>query len=114
MIFNGFIYKMYGKEKGHEFLAGYLIERSLSVDNIFVFMLIFQYFRVQPQVPVPCAVLGDYRRADIPRGIMIAAGAALMQRFEWIIYVFGAFLVYTGIKMALPRRRGDRRRRKIR
>lgn len=100
LIFNGFIYKIYGKEIGHQFLAGYLIERSLSIDNIFVFILIFQYFRVKPKYQYRVLFWGIIG-ALIFRGIMIAAGSALMQRFEWIIYVFGAFLIYTGIKMAM-------------
>lgn len=88
-----------GKQKALEFLTGYLIELALSVDNIFVFVLIFAYFRVPPKYQhrvLFWGVLG----ALAMRGIMIAAGALLIERFHWIIYVFGAFLVYTGIKMA--------------
>jgi tellurite resistance protein TerC len=88
-----------GRQKALEFMTGYLIELALSVDNIFVFVLIFAYFRVPPQYQhrvLFWGVLG----ALVMRGIMIAAGALLIERFHWIIYVFGAFLVYTGIKMA--------------
>ena len=88
-----------GRTHALEFLTGYVIELALSVDNIFVFVLIFAYFKVPPQYQhrvLFWGVLG----ALVMRGIMIAAGAILIDRFHWIIYVFGAFLVYTGIKMA--------------
>ena len=88
-----------GRTDALEFVTGYLIELALSVDNIFVFVLIFAYFRVPPQYQhrvLFWGVLG----ALVMRGMMIAAGALLIERFHWIIYVFGAFLVYTGIKMA--------------
>lgn len=88
-----------GQKDALEFLTGYLIELALSVDNIFVFVLIFAYFKVPPQYQhrvLFWGVLG----ALVMRGVMIAAGALLITRFHWIIYVFGAFLVYTGIKMA--------------
>src|SRR5687767_13484830 len=88
-----------GQKDALEFLTGYLIELALSVDNIFVFVLIFAYFKVPPQYQhrvLFWGVLG----ALVMRGVMIAAGALLIERFHWIIYVFGAFLVYTGIKMA--------------
>jgi tellurite resistance protein TerC len=88
-----------GQKDALEFLTGYLIELALSVDNIFVFVLIFAYFKVPPQFQhrvLFWGVLG----ALVMRGVMIAAGALLIERFHWIIYVFGAFLVYTGIKMA--------------
>ena len=88
-----------GKTDALEFLTGYVIELALSVDNIFVFVLIFAYFKVPPKYQhrvLFWGVLG----ALVMRGVMIGAGALLISRFEWIIYVFGAFLVYTGIKMA--------------
>lgn len=84
--------------KFKEFLTGYLIELSLSVDNLFVFLLIFSYFKVPPQFQhrvLFWGVLG----ALVMRIVMIFLGATLIERFHWIIYVFGAFLVYTGIKM---------------
>lgn len=99
LLFNGWLWWSRGAAAGTEFLAGYLIEKSLSVDNIFVFLTLFGYFNV----PAPYqhrvlfwGVLG----ALVMRGAMIAAGAALLERFDWIIYVFGAFLVVTGIHMA--------------
>jgi tellurite resistance protein TerC len=88
-----------GASVGGEYFAGYLIEYSLSVDNMFVFVLIFSYFKVpfayQHQV-LFFGILG----AIIFRGIFIALGTALIQNFEWIIYVFGAFLIYTAIRIA--------------
>ena len=89
-----------GKKHALEFITGYVIELALSVDNIFVFVLIFNYFAVPPKHQhrvLFWGVLG----ALVFRGGMIGAGALLLQRFEWIIYVFGAFLVFTGIRMAL-------------
>ena len=87
---------------GLEFLTGYIIELCLSVDNVFVFIVIFQYFRVDPRHQhrvLFWGVLG----AVIMRAIFIFAGVTLINRFHWIIYVFGAFLVYTGIKLAIPK-----------
>jgi tellurite resistance protein TerC len=88
-----------GKAKALEFVTGYLIELALSVDNIFVFVLLFSYFKVPPKYQhrvLFWGVLG----ALVMRGAMIGAGALLIERFHWIIYVFGAFLVFTGIRMA--------------
>ncbi|MEW5928773.1 MAG: TerC family protein [Gemmatimonadota bacterium] len=88
-----------GRQDALEFITGYLIELALSVDNIFVFVLIFSYFKVPPKYQhrvLFWGVLG----ALVMRGTMIAAGAFLIERFHWIIYVFGAFLVFTGIRMA--------------
>lgn len=82
-----------------EFLAGYLIEKALSVDNIFVFILIFSYFKVQPKYQHRILFWGILG-ALIFRGILIAVGAALISRFEWVIYIFGLFLIYTGVRMA--------------
>src|SRR5258707_909803 len=85
-------------EKGLQFVAGYLIELSLSVDNLFVFLLIFSYFKVPPKYQhrvLYWGVLG----ALVMRVAMIIAGTELIDRFHWIIYIFGAFLVYTGAQM---------------
>jgi tellurite resistance protein TerC len=82
------------------FLTGYLIEESLSIDNIFVIVLIFQYFAVPPQYQHRVLFWGILG-ALIMRGLFIGLGTALLARFEWIIYVFGALLVITGIRMAL-------------
>ena len=98
LIFNGWIYYDQGKDKALEFLTGYLIEKSLSVDNIFVFVLLFSFFKVPEQYRhrvLFWGVLG----ALLMRAGFIAAGAVLIEKFHWIIYVFGVFLVFTGYKM---------------
>ena len=87
-----------GHDLGFEFLTGYLIELSLSVDNLFVFLLIFSYFKVPAKVQHRVLFWG-VMGALVMRLTMIFVGAALIDRFHWIIYIFGAFLVYTGIKM---------------
>ena len=86
-------------QRALEFLTGYLTEYALSVDNIFVFILIFTYFRVAPEHRHKVLFWG-IMGALVMRAAMIYAGVALIHRFEWIIYVFGAFLLFTGIKMA--------------
>jgi tellurite resistance protein TerC len=91
-----------GTQAGGEYLAGYLIEKSLSVDNIFVFALIFTYFRVPAKYQHRVLFWGILG-ALIFRAMFIAGGAALLERFHWAVYVFGAFLVFTGIRMALHR-----------
>jgi tellurite resistance protein TerC len=99
VLFGIGVYTLRGREAGLEYFAGYLIEKALSIDNIFVFVLIFSYFRVPSQYQhrvLFWGVLG----ALLMRGAMIAAGAYLIARFHWILYVFGAFLVFTGIRMA--------------
>lgn len=102
LLFNAGIYYFMGPEPGLEFLTGYLIEKSLSVDNIFVFVLVFSYFRVPARYQHRVLFWGIIG-ALLMRGAMIAAGAYLIHRFHWIIYVFGAFLVLSGIRMALQR-----------
>jgi tellurite resistance protein TerC len=85
-------------ERSMEFLTGYLIEKSLAVDNIFVFLMIFTYFAVPPQFQKRVLMIGIIG-AIVLRTVMILAGAWLIQQFHWILYVFGAFLVLTGVKM---------------
>jgi tellurite resistance protein TerC len=85
-------------EKGMEFLTGYLIEKSLAVDNIFVFLMIFTYFAVPPELQKRVLMIGIIG-AIVLRTVMILVGAWLIQQFHWVLYVFGAFLVVTGIKM---------------
>jgi tellurite resistance protein TerC len=100
MLFAVFLYFYLSPQKGLEFLTGYLIEEALSVDNVFVFVLIFSYFRVPAEYQhrvLFWGVLG----AMVGRGIMIGAGTVLVNRFEWNIYVFGGFLVITGFRMGL-------------
>jgi tellurite resistance protein TerC len=99
-VFNAWIFVARGSQAGLEFTTGYLIELALSVDNIFVFVLIFSYFRVPPQYQHRVLFWGIFG-ALVMRGVMIAAGAFLIERFDWIIYIFGAFLIFTGIRMAL-------------
>jgi TerC family integral membrane protein len=94
------IYRTMGEESGLEFLTGYLIEYALSVDNIFVFVLIFSYFNV-PEKYQHRVLFWGIIGALILRGVMIVAGSALVTRFSWTLYIFGAFLVFTGVKMAL-------------
>ncbi len=98
LIFAGLVFYYQGSERGFEFLTGYLIELSLSVDNLFVFLLIFSYFKVPAKYQHRVLFWG-VMGALIMRLTMIFVGAALINRFHWIIYIFGSFLVYTGIKM---------------
>lgn len=96
------IYRTMGKESGLEFLTGYLIEYALSVDNIFVFVLIFSYFNV-PEKYQHRVLFWGIIGALLLRGVMIVAGSALVTRFSWTLYIFGAFLVFTGVRMALQK-----------
>jgi tellurite resistance protein TerC len=100
LLFDLFIYldKDFGKIKALEFLTAYVIEYSLSVDNIFVFILIFSYFAVNDQYQHKILFWGILG-ALIMRGIFIFTGVALINRFHWIVIIFGSFLVYTGIRM---------------
>jgi tellurite resistance protein TerC len=97
--FAGLVLRLYGKEPALEFVTGYLIEYSLSIDNIFVIVLIFSYFRI-PEKYQHRVLFWGIIGALVMRGAMIGAGTLLIQRFHWIIYVFGAFLIFTGIRMA--------------
>ncbi|MEO6696161.1 MAG: TerC family protein [Ignavibacteria bacterium] len=99
MLFNLFIYFDMGKAKAIEFFTGYLLERSLSIDNIFVFVLLFSYFKVPPEFQHKVLFWGVLG-ALILRAALILLGVVLIHKFAWIIYVFGAFLVFTGFKMA--------------
>jgi len=98
LVFNLGIYFLVDKTKALEFLTGYLIEESLSVDNLFVFILIFGFFKIEPKYQHKVLFWGIIG-AIIMRAVFIFAGVALIQKFNWIMYIFGAFLVYTGIKM---------------
>src|SRR6478609_3470094 len=100
LLFAGGLLFFEGHQSALTFLTGYLIEESLSIDNIFVIVLIFQYFAVPAQYQHRVLFWGILG-ALIMRGLFIALGAALLARFEWIIYIFGALLVITGIRMAL-------------
>jgi len=98
MIFAGIVFWTQGPDLGLKFLTGYVIELSLSVDNLFVFLLIFSFFKVPAKVQHRVLFWG-VMGALVMRLTMIFVGAALINRFHWILYIFGAFLVYTGIKM---------------
>ncbi len=102
--FCGLVYLRFGKEKALAFLAGYLIEKALSVDNLFVFLLIFSYFQVPPLYQhkvLSWGILG----ALVMRAGFIAAGVVLIQRLHWVIYLFGAFLIYTGVRLGLEEKK---------
>ena len=102
LAFGVVVYLWLGAEAGGEYLAGYLIEKSLSVDNIFVFALLFTYFGVPARYQHRVLFWGIFG-ALVFRGLFIAGGAALLDRFHFTIYIFGAFLVLTGIRMAMHR-----------
>jgi Membrane protein TerC, possibly involved in tellurium resistance len=90
----------FANQKGAEFLSGYLIEKALSVDNIFVFLMIFSYFAVPAEMQRRVLLYGVIG-AIVMRAVMILLGAWMIAQFSWILYVFGAFLVFTGIKMLI-------------
>ncbi len=100
LIFNLGIFFWFGRQHALEFFTGYLIEKALSVDNLFVFMVIFSYFQV-PKALQHRVLLWGILGALILRALFIFLGAVLIQEFHWVLYVFGAFLVFTGIKMLL-------------
>ena len=96
--FNAWIWHWHGKEKALEFFTGYLIEYSLSVDNLFIFVLIFSYFKVKAEHQHRVLFWGIFG-ALLMRGAMIAVGVQLVTRFEWMLYFFGLFLLVTGVRM---------------
>ncbi len=98
MLFNAFIFYWKGSEKALEFFTGYLIEMSLSVDNLFVFIIIFSYFNV-PKKYEHQVLFWGILVALVLRGTFILAGVAMFNAFHWMVYFFGAILVYTGVKM---------------
>ncbi len=100
--FGYFVWHWFGPQRGLEYYTGYLIEKALSIDNLFVFLVVFRAFKVQEEVQHRVLMWGIVG-ALIMRGIMIAAGAALVARFSWILPVFGVFLVYTGVHMIWTR-----------
>jgi tellurite resistance protein TerC len=97
-IFAGGVFHFAGRQAGFEFLTGYLIEKSLSLDNIFVFVLVFSFFAV-PAMYQHRVLFWGIVGALVLRGALILAGAQLIHSFHWIIYLFGAFLIFTGVKM---------------
>ncbi len=102
LVFNLGVWHFFGTLQAVQFLTGYVIEKSLSVDNVFVFALLFSYFAVPLQNQHKVLFWGILG-ALVMRAIMIAAGAILIERFTWIVYLFGAFLILTGIKMLVKR-----------
>src|SRR3954469_24122792 len=102
LAFAGGLYWWAGHEVALTFLTGYVIEESLSADNIFVMVLIFEYFRV-PKICQHRVLFYGIGGALLMRGLFIAAGAALVSNFHWVLYVFGALLVVTGVRMAVKR-----------
>ncbi len=102
LAFNAGVWHFAGEAKALEFFTGYVIEKSLSVDNVFVFALLFSYFAV-PRIYQHKVLFWGILGALIMRAVMIVAGAALIAEFAWIIYVFGGFLVLTGIKMIVQK-----------
>jgi tellurite resistance protein TerC len=103
MAFNLLVSFKMGEQAALEFFTGYIVEMCLSVDNVFVFIVVFQYFRVEPRHQHRVLFWGILG-AVIMRALFIFAGISLINAFHWIIYVFGAFLVYTGIKLAIPKK----------
>jgi tellurite resistance protein TerC len=100
--FGYFVWHWYGAQRGLEYFTGYVIEKALSVDNLFVFLVIFHAFQVDERVQhrvLEWGIIG----ALVMRGIMIATGAALVSRFGWILQLFGVFLVYAGLRMLAKR-----------
>ncbi|MFN3653349.1 MAG: TerC family protein [Armatimonadota bacterium] len=102
LLFNLGIYYYRGTEPALQFLTGYIVEKSLSVDNIFIFLVIFSYFRVPAQYQHKVLFWGILS-ALIMRAILIFLGVALIKTFHWVIFVFGAFLIYTGIRLAFQK-----------
>jgi tellurite resistance protein TerC len=105
LMFWGWIWWSYGRNAGNEFIAGYIIELSLSMDNVFVIALIFGYFRV-PSAYQHRVLFFGFIDALIMRGLMIAIGVAIVRQFHWVLYVLGAFLVFSGLKMLFSQEEG--------
>jgi tellurite resistance protein TerC len=98
LVFGAWVWHTLGAERGMEYLTGFLIEKSLSLDNVFVIALIFTYFAIPAQYQHRVLFWGILG-VIVLRAIMIGLGAALVSQFSWVLYLFGAFLVFTGIKM---------------
>ncbi|MBA2330389.1 MAG: TerC/Alx family metal homeostasis membrane protein [Flavisolibacter sp.] len=106
LAFGAFMWWMEGEKAAMEYLAAYLMEKSLSIDNIFVFILIFSFFAIRKDHVARALFIGIIL-AIVFRIIFIAAGVVLVERFHWILYVFGAFLVYTGVKIFMVRQEDE-------
>jgi tellurite resistance protein TerC len=107
LLFNTLVWRLMGGTKASEWFTGYLLEKSLSVDNLFVFVLIFTAFQVESKNQHRLLYWGVVG-ALVMRAIMILAGTALIHRFNWMLYLFGAFLLYTGVKMLFFDEDGDK------
>lgn len=105
LAFNALLWQSFGPQRGLEFLTGYLLEKALSVDNIFVFVLIFGAFSV-PEAFQHRVLFWGILGALVMRAVFVGLGAALIASFHWVLYLFGAFLVITGLKMLLLRSHG--------
>jgi len=105
LVFNVGIYHWFGRERALEFFTGYLIEKALSVDNLFVFLVLFTYFAV-PGALRHRVLFWGILGALVMRALFNAAGTALIAAFHWILYVFGAFLIFTGLKLLAARDEG--------
>jgi tellurite resistance protein TerC len=97
-VFGGLVYFMFGQERALEFAAGYVIEKALSVDNLFVFVVLFTAFQI-PQTSQHRVLFWGVLGALVMRAVFIAAGSVLLARFHWLMYLFGGFLVFTAIKL---------------
>lgn len=102
LLFNAYVYFTQGPTAALNFLTGYLIEKSLSIDNLFVFLLIFDYFHTPPHLLHKVLFWGVFG-AIVLRGICIGLGIIMLQKFHWLIYIFGSFLVYTGVKLGMEK-----------
>ena len=100
--FNGLIFLFEGPQKGLEFMSAYLLEKSLSVDNLFVFILLFSFFKIKP-INQPKILIWGILGALVFRALLIFLGVALIQQFQWIFYVFGVALIYSSIKIAFQK-----------
>lgn len=98
LLFNAGVYFLFGKARALDFFTAYVLEKSLSVDNLFVFIMIFNYFHIVPKYQHKVLFWGIFG-ALIMRAIFIFAGVALIRQFSWIMYIFGVFLIYTGVHM---------------
>jgi tellurite resistance protein TerC len=105
LAFGGLVYAWMGPQKGLEYFTGYLLEKSLAVDNIFVFVLVFSFFAT-PALYQHRVLFWGVIGALVMRGIMIFAGSALIKEFHWILYVFGGILLITGLKMLFQKKEG--------
>lgn len=106
LLFNAGIYFFSDHQKALDFFTGYLIEKSLSVDNLFVFIMIFASFKIEAKYQHRILFWGIIG-AIVVRGVFIFAGIALIEKFAWVMYVFGVFLIYTGVKMFFEKEKDD-------